>query len=257
MHDYPLSSKYLMNHMLENKVILITGASRGIGRAVAKALAKHGATMILLSRTLKDLEDLHDEIVDTTATHPSICAFNLCTAQATDYDDLRRNILNQYGRLDGLIHNAGMLGALTPLEHYNLQTWYQVLQVNLNSTFLLTQACLSALKNSPSGSIVFTDSSASDNPKANWGAYAVASAGRTTMMRMLASECETITNIRVNAVRPYQVRTAWYKEAYPAQDSNILMSPEDLAPKYVYLMSDASKHLNGQIITHTQELAQV
>src|SRR5688572_11023840 len=106
---------------------------------MAKALAAQNATVLIMSRTIADLESLYDEIVNANQPKPMICPFNLCTATPEDYDDLRRNIANTYGRLDGLIHNAGILGDLTPLEHYNLQTWYRVLQVNLNSQFLLTQ----------------------------------------------------------------------------------------------------------------------
>ena len=119
--------------MLLNKIILVTGASRGIGRAVAKALAANGATVILLSRTVSDLENLYDEIINAGYPQPIIYPFNLCSATPEDYDDLRRTIDHKFGRLDGLILNAGILGSLTPLQHFNLQTWYQVLQVNLNN----------------------------------------------------------------------------------------------------------------------------
>lgn len=241
--------------MLADKLILLTGASRGIGRAVAKALAAQGASVILLSRTIKDLESLYDEIVQAGHPKPNICPFNLCSATPEDYDDLRRNIYSTYGRLDGLIHNAGILGALTPLEHFNIQTWYQVLQVNLNSTLILTQATLPLLKNSANGSIIFTSTELNTAAKANWGAYAVASAGCQTMMQMLASECENLTKIRVNAVKPYKIKTALRAEAYPAEQHEDLCLPEDITSLYVYLMSDRSKHLNGRTITATKYTA--
>lgn len=235
--------------LLNNKIILVTGASRGIGRAVAKALAMQNATVILLSRTLQDLTNLYDEIVRNGYPKPNIYPFNLCSATPEDYDDLRRNILATYGRLDGLIHNAGILGELTPLEYFNLQTWYQVLQVNLNSTLILTQATMPLLKNAPNGSsIIFTISELSNIPKANWGAYAVANAGCKTMMKMLAAECANITRIRVNAIMPYKVKTSLRAAAYPAEDCESLPTPEEITSQYTYLMSDASKHLNGQIL---------
>ncbi|HSX21031.1 MAG TPA: SDR family NAD(P)-dependent oxidoreductase [Gammaproteobacteria bacterium] len=238
-----------MDQVLKEKVILISGASRGIGRAVAKQLAAKGATLILLSRTLRDLESLHDEILHANNPQPSICGFNLCSAKPEDYDDLRRNIAKQYGRLDGVIHNAGILGSLTPLEYFNLQTWYQVLQVNLNSTLMLTQATLPLLKQAITGSIVFTLSEQSNTPKANWGAYAVADAGRNAFLQMLAAECENLTNIRVNAVLPTKVKTSLRAEAYPAESNESLSDPANLGAHYVYLMSDESKHLNGTTIT--------
>ncbi len=243
-----------MQRILDGKVILITGASRGIGRAVAKALAMHGATVVLLARSIKDLESLYDEILQSGCPESNICPFNLCSATPTDFDDLRLNISNAYGRLDGVIHNAGILGSLTPLEHYNLQTWYQVLQVNLNSSLLLTQACMPLLKKASSGSIVFTLTNLNQQPKANWGAYAVASAGIEAMLHMLAQECENITNIRVNGIQPDKVNTALYRAAYPAASKTNLQEPADLVEQYVYLMSENSKHCNGQILRFMPQL---
>lgn len=234
--------------MLANKIILITGASRGIGRAVAKELAANNATVILLSRTIHDLESLSDEIVNAGYPQPNIYPFNLCSATPVDYDDLRRSIADKYGRLDGLIHNAGILGALTPIEHFSLQTWYQVMQVNLNATLILTQATLPLLKQSGSGSIVFTVSELNRAPKANWGAYAVASAGCEALMHMLASETENLTQIRVNAIRPDKIKTVLRNEAYPAEPHTSLCEPQDIVANYLYLMGDASRHLNGQIL---------
>lgn len=234
--------------MLENKVIMLTGASRGIGRNVAKALAANGATLILLSRTIKDLESLHDEIVQVGHPQPSICPFNLCSATLEDYDDLRRNIQQTYGRLDGLIHNAGILGALSPIEHYDIQKWYQVLQVNLNSVFILTQATLPLLKKSAAASIVFTTTELSTTPKANWGAYAVASAGCQAMMEMLAKECENLTNIRVNAIKPHKVQTILRAQAYPAEEQTKLNKPATIVNNYLYLMSNQSQNINGSVL---------
>ncbi len=238
-----------MQNSLTNKIVLITGASRGIGRALALALAAQGATCILLARTVKDLESVYDQIVANGDPKPVLCPFNLCSATPEDYDDLRRNIAKQYGHLDGLIHNAGILGALTPLEYYNLQTWYQVLQLNLNSVFLLTQACLSLLKQAEHGSIIFTSSKHAVEPKANWGAYGVAAAGCNAFMHMLASECENITRIRVNAVQLDKVKTALRAAAYPAEADSNLYLPEDIVEQYIYLLSDASRHVHSKILT--------
>jgi len=234
--------------LLSNKTILITGVSRGIGRAVAKSLAENGATVILLGRTPAELITLYDQIVAAGYPQPSIYPFNLCSATLEDYDDLRRNIEKEYGRLDGLIHNAGILGALSPLEHYDINKWYQVLQVNLNGAFILTQATMALLKMAPTASIIFTSSELSNAAKANWGAYGVASAGTQVMMQMLAAECENITNIRVNSIKPYRVQTNLRAQAYPAEDKSALRSPEDMVSNYVYLMSDQSRHLNGTVL---------
>lgn len=243
--------------MLNNKVILITGATRGIGRSVAKHLAAHGAQVILLGRTIKDLEILHDEIIQDRKLQPALYPFNLCSATLEDYDDLRRTIEAKFGRLDGLIHCAGILGALSPLDHYNIQTWYQVLQVNLNSAFILTQASMPLLKKAAQASIVFTLADVATTPKANWGAYAVANSGCHSMVQMLAQECSNITNVRVNGIQPSKVRTALRAAAYPAEDPNALHAPEVFAAHYAYLMSDASKHVNGTVKLCNPELLAV
>lgn len=234
--------------MLANKVVLVTGASRGIGRAIAKGFAAHGATVILLSRTTKDLEALHDEIVQAGYPQPAIYPFNLCSATLEEYDDLRRNIEKEYGRLDGLVHNAGILGALSPLEHYDVKKWFQVLQVNLNSVFILTQATLPLLKLSAEASVIFTTTDVSTTPKPNWGAYAVASAGCHSIMQMLAAECSNLTNIRVNAIEPHRIQTRLRTEAYPAEQSDVLIQPQAIVDHYIYLMSSQSQHLTGQVV---------
>lgn len=231
--------------MLDNKVILITGASRGIGRAVAKTIAAQGARLILLSRNISELESLATELQSAGYQQPLIYPFNLCSATLEDYDDLRRNIDNAYGQLDGLILNAGMLGDLSPIEHHDIKKWYQVLQVNLNSVFILTQATLPLLKKSAAGTIIFTDTELSSNAKANWGAYAVASAGCNTMMQMLAKECANLTKIRVNAIRPAKIQTRLRAQAFPAEDTSKLTNPENITKHYLYLLSNASRHLNG------------
>lgn len=219
--------------MLHEKIILVTGASRGIGRAVAKKLAQKHATVILLSRTTKDLESLYDEISQAGHPKPSICPFNLCTATLNDYDELRQNILNQYSRLDGLIHIAGILGELAPIATYNVQQWYQVLQVNLNAQFLLTQACLELLKLSPASSIIFTFNKTLDIPKAYWGAYAVAQKGSQALMEMLKLECENTSNIQVKTVKLDKINTNLRRQAYPAEQIVDLISPEEIASNYI------------------------
>lgn len=233
--------------MVKDKIILITGASRGIGRSVAKYLAIHGAQTILLSRTIADLQTLSQDIVRKKNLEPALYPFNLCSATLEDYDDLRRNISAKFGRLDGLIHCAGILGALSPIEHFNIQTWYQVLQVNLNAAFILTQATMPLLKQTARASIIFTIADVATTPKANWGAYAVANSGCATMVKMLAEECANTSNIRVNAIQASKVRTALRAAAYPAEAQAELINPDALAPHYAYLMQ-GDNHVNGQII---------
>ena len=229
-----------------NKTILVTGASRGIGRAVAKAYAKEGASVILLARSIKDLESLYDEIESEGYQKPAIYPFNLANANPSDYQDLMRSIEGHYGKLDGLVHNAAMLGSLTPLEHYPIEQWYQVIQVNLNSVFLLTQATLPLLKRAEQASIIFTLANEGQQGKAYWGAYGVSKFGIQGFMQVLADELEENTSIRVNSINPVAVETALRRSAYPAEPLNIHPKVETLLPLYLYLMGPDSLQVRGK-----------
>lgn len=231
---------------LADRVILVTGASRGIGRAVAKAFAGHGATVILLARTVLHLESLYDDIEKVGAPTPAIYPLNLANATPEDYENLRNNIEQQFGRLDGILHNAGMLGSLTSIEHTPLEQWYQVMQVNLHSAFLLTQATLPLLKKSQDASIIFTSAAVAHQARAYWGSYAVSQFGTQALMQILADELEVNTRIRVNSINPGRIKTALRTAAYPAEDRSKLKTPEDILPFYLYLMGPDSVGITGR-----------
>ncbi|MBT8129713.1 MAG: SDR family NAD(P)-dependent oxidoreductase [Gammaproteobacteria bacterium] len=220
---------------LDERVILITGAGDGIGRAVALACAERGATIILLGRTVHKLEAVYDEIKSIDGPEPAIYPMNLEGAGADDYDELNTNIEREFDRLDGLCNNAGWLGASTPIEIYDTALWYKVMQVNLNAPFLLTKACIPLLKKSNAARIVFT---ADDKNTAYWGAYGVAKAGQLSFMQILADELES-KQIHVNAVNPGPIRTRFRTMAYPAEDMRKLTKPEEITDAFVYLLSDA------------------
>jgi NAD(P)-dependent dehydrogenase (short-subunit alcohol dehydrogenase family) len=232
--------------LLEDRIILVTGASRGIGRAVAKAYAKNGATVILLARNVKQLENLYDEIEKAGYPKPAIYPFNLATATIRDYEDLFKNIENHFGRLDGILHNAADLGSLTPLEYYPIEQWYQVLQVNLNSTFLLTQVTLPLLKLSDHASVVFTTADVAENARAYWGAYAVSKFGLKGLMQILNQELEVNTHIRVNSIDPGKVRTSLRASAFPGENPKNLPMPEEIVSTYLYLMGKESRAVRGK-----------
>lgn len=246
MIDNPIETYTPSTDLLKNRVILVTGASQGIGRAVAKTFAAHGATVILLARTVKKLETLYDEIVEAGHPTPAIYPFNLANATPKDYEDLRHNLETHFGKLDGLLHNAAELGTLTPLEHYPIEQWYQVLQVNLNSAFLLTQATLPLLKRSLDASIVFTIANEGLQGKAYWGAYGVSKFALNGLMQTLALELETNTSVRVNSINPVQVRTKLRAGAYPAENTKDLPSPDTILPLYLYLMGPDSQGIRGK-----------
>ncbi len=220
---------------LDDRVILITGAGDGIGKAVALACAERGATLILLGRTVHKLEQVYDEIKNNGWPEPAIYPMNLEGATPADYDELNTNIDKEFGRLDGLLNNAGWLGAPTPIEIYDTELWYKVMQVNLNAPFLLTKACIPLLKKSSAARIVFTSD---DKSSAYWGAYGVAKAGQLSFMQILADELES-KNIPVNAVNPGPIRTRFRTMAYPAEDIRKLTRPEEITGAFIYLLSES------------------
>src|SRR6201986_2049748 len=183
---------------LAGRVIAITGASSGIGRAVALACAKFGATVILIGRNPRKLETVHGEIEAAGGPEPTIAVLDLEKALASDYDQLATAVMERFGRLDGLLHNAGLLGMLSPIEHFDVPTWCRVMHVNVTAAFALTQVLLPALKQSKDASVLFTSSSVGRRGRAYWGAYAVSKLGVEGLMQVLADELTGNSNIRVN-----------------------------------------------------------
>ncbi len=234
--------------LLADRVILVTGAGDGIGRAAAKSFAAHGATVILLGRTISKLEAVYDEIEQAGHPQPAIYPMNLEGASPNDYENLANTLETEFKRLDGLLHNASILGTLTPLEHYDIKLWYQVMQVNLNAPFLLTQACLGIMKRAPDASIVFTSSSVGRKGRAHWGAYSVSKFATEGIMQILADELEVNTAIRVNSINPGATRTAMRMVAYPGEDPKTVPPPEAIMPLYLYLMGPDSHKVNGQAL---------
>jgi NAD(P)-dependent dehydrogenase (short-subunit alcohol dehydrogenase family) len=231
---------------LAGRVVAITGASSGIGRAVAIACARFGATVILIGRNARKLETVHGEIEAAGSPEPTIAVLDLEKAVASDYDKLASAVAERFGRLDGLLHNAGLLGTLTPIEHYDVPTWCRVMHVNVTAAFALTQVLLPALKQSQDASVLFTSSSVGRRGRAYWGAYAVSKFATEGFMQVLASEVENITSIRVNSLNPGRARTMMRRQAYPAEDLNSLPLPETLTGPYIALLGPASRGVTGQ-----------
>jgi NAD(P)-dependent dehydrogenase (short-subunit alcohol dehydrogenase family) len=232
--------------LLKGRVILVTGAGDGIGRAAALACAGHGATLILLGRTIAKLEKVYDEIEATGGPQPAIFPLNLEGATLKDYHDMAETLEAEFGRLDGLLHSAGLLGRLTPFEQYNPELWDQVMQVNINGPVWMTQALLPLLKASEDASLVFTSSSVGRKGRAYWGAYAVSKFATEGFMEVLADELEHLGNVRVNSLNPGATRTQMRKTAYPGEDPSLLRTPEDIMPTYLWLLGPDSQGQNGQ-----------
>ena len=231
---------------LAGRVVAITGASSGIGRAVAIACARCAANVVLIGRDAAKLDPVHGQIAAAGAPEASIALLDLEKALARDYDALGDAILERYGRLDGLLHNAGLLGTLAPIEHYDVPTWCRVLHVNLTAAFALTQVLLPALKKSPDASVVFTASSVGRRGRAYWGASAVSKFALEGLSQVLADELEGITHVRVNTLNPGRARTAMRRQAYPAEDIEQVPLPETLTAAYIALLGPASRGITGR-----------
>ena len=232
--------------LLKDRVILITGAGDGIGAAAARSCAAHGATVILLGRTTRKLEAVYDAIESAGHPQPAIYPMNLEGAAPKDYEDLAATIEKEFGRLDGLLHNASLLGTLTPLGQYDIAQWSKVMQVNLNAPFLMTRACLDLLKKSDDASVLFTSSSVGRKGRAYWGAYGISKAANENMMQILADELENNTTVRANSINPGAVRTTMRARAYPGEDPNALPKPDAIMATYLYLLGPDSKGVTGQ-----------
>jgi len=231
---------------LAGRVLAITGASDGIGRAVALACARAHATVVLIGRNERKLEAVHTEIATAGGPEASIAVLDLERALAQDYDRVAAALGERYGRLDGLLHNAGLLGTLAPIEHYDVPTWCRVLHVNVTAAFALTQVLLPVLKKSADASIVFTASSVGRKGRAYWGAYAVSKFAIEGLAQVLSAELEGISHVRVNTLNPGPARTAMRRHAYPAEDIATLPLPEALTGAYIALLGPASRGVTGQ-----------
>ncbi|WP_302138245.1 YciK family oxidoreductase [Halomonas alkalicola] len=232
--------------LLKDRIILVTGAGDGIGRAAALTFARHGATVILLGRTIAKLEKVYDEIEAAGGPQPAIFPLNFEGATLKDYHDMAETLDREFGRLDGILHNAGLLGRITPFEQYNPELWEQVMQVNFNGPVWMTQALLPLLKASADASLVFTSSSVGRRGRAYWGAYAVSKFATEGFMEVLADEVEHLGNVRVNSLNPGATRTQMRKQAYPGELPETLRTPEEIMPTYLWLMGAESRGHNGE-----------
>ena len=238
----------LSDNQLKNKIILVTGASRGIGKSASIMYASLGAKVILLGRDLESLEQVYDEIVQLKYSEPMISLMDLERADGNDYQAVYENMMNEFGKLDGLLLNASILGDRSPIAHYDSETWLRTLHVNLTTQFLLTKALLPVLYESDSASVIFTSSGVGKVGKAFWGAYSVSKFGVEALSQILSAEHEDQSTIRFNCINPGATRTKMRKEAYPYEDEMKLKEPDEVMEKYVWLMSDDSRSISGQSI---------
>jgi NAD(P)-dependent dehydrogenase (short-subunit alcohol dehydrogenase family) len=232
--------------LLAGRVIAVTGAGDGVGRAVALAAAERGAQLVLIGRTVQRLEAVHAQITAAGAAEASIAPLDLERALAADYDTLAAALSARYGRLDGLVHCAAQVGALAPIEHYDMLTWCRVLHVNLTAAFALTQVLLPALRASQDASVIYSSSGVGRRGRAHWGAYAVSKFGLEGLSQVLADELEGISAVRVNAVNPGPARTRLRRQAFPAENAANVPEPAALVQPYLWLLGPGSRGITGR-----------
>ncbi|HKS34131.1 MAG TPA: YciK family oxidoreductase [Enterobacteriaceae bacterium] len=230
--------------LLQNRRILVTGASDGIGREAALTYARYGARVVLLGRNAEKLQAVADEIQQETGHPTRWHTLDLLTCSPDDCQRLATEVASHTPVLDGVLHNAGLLGDIVPMDEQDPVVWQQVMQVNVNATFMLTQALLPLLLKSESGSLVFTSSSVGRQGRASWGAYSVSKFATEGMMQVLAEEYQS-RQLRVNCINPGGTRTKMRASAFPTEDPQKLKTPEDIMPLYLWLMGDDNRRKTG------------
>lgn len=241
-------SQFHCENCLQDRVILITGASEGIGKQAALEFARQGAHVVLIARNQEKLEAVYDEIENSTQTRPIIFPYDLNTLNPDIAREMAYAIEQEYGRLDGVLFNASALGSKMSIAQYPEQQWLDVINTNLNSAFYLTKAMLPLLEAAPAGRMLFTTSSVGRKGRAFWGAYAVSKFATEGLMETLADELKATSKVRVFAVNPGGTRTAMRASAYPGENPESVPAPSAHMPLYCYLMSDASDDCHGASI---------
>jgi NAD(P)-dependent dehydrogenase (short-subunit alcohol dehydrogenase family) len=231
--------------LLRGKTIVVTGAGDGIGRAAALAYAAHGATVILVGRTESKLEAVYDEIEAAGHPKPALVQMDFSSATEENYIHLGQGLAGEFSHLDGLLHNASLLGERRPIESASYKAFEEVMQVNVNAQFLMTRHLLPLLQAAPSASIIFTSSGVGRVGRAFWGAYAVSKFATEGFMQVLSSELENTSNIRVNCINPGATNTAMRRTAYPAEQPDTNPSPGEIMGVYLYLMGGDSADITG------------
>ena len=232
---------------LRDRVVLVTGAAGGLGRATAIAAAASGATVILLGRKVPQLEKVYDAVAALGRAQPAIYPMDLSGATAKDYADLAATIETEFGRLDGIVHAAAHFDSLRPALNIAPEEWLRALHVNLSAPFLLTQACGELLSRADDASVVFVLDDPDRMRRAHWGGYGVAKQALSGLAAILHDEWEN-TPVRVHTVVPPPMRTALRRAAYYGENTMQLPTPDAFAPAIVYLLSRDGAAARGGLL---------
>jgi len=234
--------------LLADRIVLVTGAAEGVGHAVARGCADHGATVILSGFEEQRLETVYDEIESSGGPQPASLPLDLEKADEQLYLGVASTIGDEFGRIDGLVHCATFAPFLSRIDDYDAREWERVIRINLTAPFLLTQACMPLLRAARDASVIFTSDRVGRQGFAYWGAYAAAKFGVEGLMQTLAEETRDSSSIRVNSLDPGIVRTAQRRQLYPGEDPTTLPTPESVVPAYLWLLGADSCGTTGEAL---------
>lgn len=231
-----------------DRVLLVTGATQGIGRETALSAARHGATVVLLARSVKGLEKVYDEIVNEGLPEPLAIPLDLLKATDDEFNTLAFQIKQAVGRLDGIVHCASHFYASSPLVDQRIDEWMNQYRINTVAPFALTRACLPLLKAAPDASVVFVGETHGQHPGAFWGAFGASKAGLNYLMQVAANEWDVFPQLRVNLLVPGPVNSPQRTRTHPGEAKSERGDLADLMPHMLYWSGAASKGRSGEII---------
>ena len=243
-----LNSYHPAAALLRDRVVLVTGAGQGLGRAVALAAADHGATIILHGRSSAKLENTYDAISAAGGPTPAIAALDFASAGTQDFEQLAQTIQHEFGRVDGIVHCAALLQQLQPLADEKLDDWLALLRVNLAAPFALTRACLPMLKRSNDASVIFVSESHGLRPVAYWGGFAVSKFALAGLLKVWTDELSNSTTLRMNIVVPGPMQSPQRALTHPGEDKSKRRRVEEITPAFLYLLGEDGKRVSGQVI---------
>lgn len=234
---------------LDNKTILVTGASNGLGAEIAKAYAAAGATVVLMGRNPKRLERVYDDIVAAGSVEPYAVVFDMLDAKEKEFEDLAKTIAQATNnQLDGVVHCASYFYALSPLDFQTIDEWVNQYRINTVSPMALTRAVLPLLKHSPDASVIFVGETHGEKPQAYWGGFGASKAALNYLCKVAADEWERFENLRANVLVPGSINSPQRLKTHPGEAANERKNMSDITPAFVWWASQESRGRSGEII---------